>query len=561
MNLFSLGFKSDKDLQKYLSYGKIDISPNKSKQKPERKSTYTDSHLDYLIDDNNGKISMGIRDSNLPENYSDKDKREKNTEKKIEEEEEIQGEEKGDKIQKEEKGEEIQREEKEGDESTERKTSIVLDNKRTLFHKIFGPMEAGSIRGSIFNMVILSLGTGMFALPKYMSNTSLFFSCLLIISICFSVWWSLLLLSKACEKNNIYNYSKLIGLLYGNFFSIIYDTIVILYSFGVLILFNIIIYATLGEALYGIYYYKKYKTLKEFQNNSFWNEWYIQILLPYAASIIIVYPMCLIKDVSKLRIISLIGVLNIIFLILIVIYQSKDYIKKDNLENNVNYLDIKKGFKDKFDAFNFISTIFYASCFHIGCVPVINTLKNNVRRRIYKAIRRTILIDIFLYLSIAVIGYLSYPKNTPSLIIQRPTLNEGDSDIIMGLGKIGLVFTFFTKLPNTYASLRITLFDKIFGTTEITNMKNYIVTFIVIIICVTSSIVYKEISSYIKIMGGLFSTLVGFLFPSLLIVKSNKRKRYHWKNILTVGLYTLLTLIGFASSGLTVYYLIKGEDN
>ena len=561
MNLFSLGFKSDKDLQKYLSNGKIDTSPNKSKQKPERKSTYTDSHLDYLIDDNNGKISMGIRDSNLPENYSDKDKREKNTEKKIEEEEEIQGEEKGEKIQKEEKGEEIQRKEKEGDESTERKTSIVLDNKRTLFHKIFGPMEAGSIRGSIFNMVILSLGTGMFALPKYMSNTSLFFSCLLIISICFSVWWSLLLLSKACEKNNIYNYSKLIGLLYGNFFSIIYDTIVILYSFGVLILFNIIIYATLGEALYGIYYYKKYKTLKEFQNNSFWNEWHIQILLPYAASIIIVYPMCLIKDVSKLRIISLIGVLNIIFLILIVIYQSKDYIKKDNLENNVNYLDIKKGFKDKFDAFNFISTIFYASCFHIGCVPVINTLKNNVRRRIYKAIRRTILIDIFLYLSIAVIGYLSYPKNTPSLIIQRPTLSEGDSDIIMGLGKIGLVFTFFTKLPNTYASLRITLFDKIFGTTEITNMKNYIVTFIVIMICVTSSIVYKEISSYIKIMGGLFSTLVGFLFPSLLIVKSNKRKRYHWKNILTVGLYTLLTLIGFASSGLTVYYLIKGEDN
>ena len=555
MNLFSLGFKSDKDLRKYLNYGKIDNTPIQNKQRPERRSTYTNCQIDNLID-NNEKISMGIRDSNLPENFSGNDRQENNEEKNIEKEEEDKKE-----IQKEENGEEIQREEKEGDESTERHTSIVLDNKRTLFHKIFGPMEAGSIRGSIFNMVILSLGTGMFALPKYMSNTSLFFSCILIVSICVLVWWSLLLLSKACEKNKIYNYSKLIGLLYGKFFSIIYDTIVILYSFGVLILFNIIIYATLGEALYGIHYYKKYKTLKEFQDNSFWNEWYIQILLPYAASIIIVYPMCLIKDVSKLRIISLIGVLNIIFLILIVIYQSKDYIKKDNLENNVNYLDIKEGFKNKFDAFNFISTIFYASCFHIGCVPVINTLKNNVRRRIYKAIRRTILIDIFLYLSIAVIGYLSYPQNTPSLIIQRPTLKEGDSDIIMGIGKIGLVFTFFTKLPNTYASLRITLFDKFFGTTEITNTKNYIVTFIVIMICVTSSILYTEISSYIKIMGGLFSTLVGFLFPSLLIVRSNKRKRYHWKNILTVGLYTVLTLIGFISSGLTVYYLIKGEDS
>ena len=131
----------------------------------------------------------------------------------------------------------------------------------------------------------------------------------------------------------------------------------------------------------------------------------------------------------------------------------------------------------------------------------------------------------------------------------------------MSIGKLGFVFTFFTKLPNTYASLSITLFDKFFGTTEITNFKNYIVTFIVIMICVTSSILYNDISSYIKIMGGIFSTLVGFLFPAFLIVRANRRKRYHWKNILTVAFYSLLTLIGFTSSGFTVYYLVKGEEN
>ena len=540
MNLFSLGFKSDKDLKKYLNSGNIQEGPSQNNSSSQN---YTDSEQTSKIDnllDNSEKISIGIRDSNVPESYIEERKTEQEEDQKNLDKEEDKNEEK---------------------ETSLRHDSMVLDNNRSLFLKTFGPMEAGSIRGSIFNMVILSLGTGMFALPRYMSNTSLLFSCLLIIGICILVWWSLLLLSKACEKSKIYNYSKLIGLLYGKFFSIIYDTIVILYSFGVLILFNIIIYATLGEAIYGLYYYKEYKTLDDFKNKSFWPKWYIQILLPYAASILIVYPMCLIKDVSKLRIISLIGVLNIVFLIIIVIYQSKDYITKDNMENNVNYIDFTKGFKGKFDALNFISTIFYASCFHIGCVPVINTLKNNVRRRIYKAIRRTILIDIFLYLSIAVIGYLSYPKNTPGLIIQRPTLKEGESDIIMSIGKLGFVFTFFTKLPNTYSSLRITLFDKLFGSTEITNMKNYIITFIVIMICVTSSILYSEIMSYIKIMGGLFSTLVGFLFPALLIVRANKRKRYHWKNILTIILFTSLTIIGFASSGFTIYFLAKGEAN
>ena len=131
---------------------------------------------------------------------------------------------------------------------------MIVENQRSLFHKIFGPIEAGSIRGSIFNMVILSLGTGMFALPKYMANTSLLFSCILIVSISILVWWSLLLLSKACEKNQIYNYSKLLQLLYGKSISLIYDIIVLLYSFGVLTLYNVIIHSTLGEALYGLKY-------------------------------------------------------------------------------------------------------------------------------------------------------------------------------------------------------------------------------------------------------------------------------------------------------------------
>ena len=538
MNLFSLGFKSDNNLKNYLNNGNININPSKNNSNTQNSIDLgQSSQMDNLLN-NNEKISIGISQSNIEESPIEKGKEEKE-----EKEERVQGD-----LKNEEKNEEWRRD------------SMILDSERSLFLKIFGPMEAGSIRGSIFNMVILSLGTGMFALPKYMSNTSLVFSCLFIVGICICVWWSLLLLSKACEKNKIFNYSRLIGNLYGKFFSVIYDTIVILYSFGVLILYNILIYSTLPEAIYGLYYYKEYDNVDDFKEESFWANWYIKILLPYAVSIFIVYPMCLIKDVSKLRIISLIGVLSIIFLILIVIFQSKDYINKDNLKNEVNYIDIRKGFEDKFDALNFISTIFYASCFHIGCVPVINTLKNNVRRRIYKAIRRTILIDIFLYLTIAIIGYLSFPKDTPNLIIQRPTLKKGDSDYLMSIGKIGFVFTFFTKLPNTYASLRITLFDKLFGSTEITDMKNYIITFVVIMICVTSSIVYSKIMNYIKIMGGLFSTLVGFLFPALLIVKANKRTRYHWKNILTMVLFTSLTLIGFTSSGFTIYYMAKGEE-
>ena len=555
MNLFTLTLKDDEELEKILTSQDED-------KKNEEKEEFTSSSQSVSKIEDNENVTMGLKDSQVDDSENEKGNNISKDQDESQEQEKPQEQEAS---QEQEPEQEPKEEQGQDDENKKinckhkHVEAIVSGNKRSLFHKIFGPMEAGSVRGSIFNMVILSMGTGMLALPKYISNTSLVLSCLLIIGISICVWWSLLLLSKSCEKNKKYNYSKLIELLYGKKLSILFDIIVILYSFGVLILYNCIILSNLGEAIYGLYFYQSFKTLEDFQQNSFWKEWYIQILLPYASSLLIVYPMCLIKDVSKLRIISLIGVLNIVFLIIIIIVQSKDYITEDNLVNNVNYINIEKGFKGNFDTLNFISSIFYASCFHIGCVPVISTLNNNVRRRIYKAIRRTILIDILFYLLVSVIGYLSIPVNTPSLIIQRPTLKPHDSDIVMSIGKIGLVLMFFTKLPNTYSSLRITLFDKLWGTTEITNVKNYILTFVVIISCVTCSILYSEISSYIKLMGGLFSTMVGFLFPSLLIVRSNKRKRYHWKNILTVVLFIGLTLIGFISSGFTIYGMIFGN--
>jgi amino acid permease len=520
MDVFRMGLKSDEALKKYLNSGVIENNGLK-------KENDDDIHIDDLME-NKEKMNIGI---------DNKDTDNDNNENFISHESEVQN---------------------KSSESTDSSqdssdNNLVEHKKRSLFHKIFGPMEAGSIRGSIFNMAILSLGTGMLSLPRYIQDTSLALSCVLIIIICIIVWWSLLLLSKACEKNNLFNYSRLIKKLYGKCLAGVYDAIVILYSFGILILYNVIIFTNLSEAVHGIFFYKEYKR-DDFIKKSFWNAWYIKYVIPYASSILIVYPMCLIKDVSKLRIISLIGVVCIIGLVSIIFYQAADFIDFKNPD--INYYDVRKG--NIVGMLNFISSVFFAACFHIGCVPVINTLKNNVRRRIYKAIRRTILIDIIFYISVSAVGYLSIPRLDKGLIIQRCPSNRRGQDIVMGIGKIGLVFTFFTKLPNTYSSLRITLFDKIWGTTEITNTKNYIVTFIVIMSCVTVSIVYKEISSYVKIMGGIFSTLVGFLFPALLIVRANRRKRYHWKNILTMMLFCSLTLIGFASSGITVYEEIKG---
>lgn len=106
--------------------------------------------------------------------------------------------------------------------------------------RAFGPLEPGSLRGSIFNMIILTLGSGCLSLPRYVGEISLSFSVFLIIVIGLLVWWNLNLLSSACDISNNYVYSRLVKDKYGNGISLFFNIIVMLYVFGVLILNQVI---------------------------------------------------------------------------------------------------------------------------------------------------------------------------------------------------------------------------------------------------------------------------------------------------------------------------------
>ena len=442
--------------------------------------------------------------------------------------------------------------------------SEEIPQRRSFMNKLFGPMEAGSIRGSIFNMVILSLGSGCLSLPKYVGKTSLSLSIVMILIIGLLVWRALNLVSKACYKKQIFIYSNLVRELYGKRLSLVYDSAVILYSFGVLILYQVIIYTLIGEAIYNLFYYNEYPTNEKFLLESFWGQWYCKYIIPYAVGLIIIFPLCLIKDVSKLRIASLFGVITLISLIVLIVVEFPSYYKyyKENtyspsdVNTHINVYNYKSGFDSSLYFFQYCSSLFYSFITTIGAVPIFNTLHNNILRRMQKVVRRTVLFDIVLFLVISVIGYLTWPVNTPDLIIEREKIRKG-ADVPMSIGRIALVLTVMMKLPNNYTSLRITIFNLIWGSTEITNKKNIIVTLIVLMICCTVSVLYSQISGYIKLIGGICSSVVGFIIPALLYARTNRYERWHWKNVVNVMVYAIMTAIGFVAAGVTIYGIVR----
>lgn len=362
------------------------------------------------------------------------------------------------------------------------------ENKRRSFiNKLFGPMEAGSIRGSIFNLVILSLGSGCLSLPKYIGETSLLMALILVIVIGLLVWWGLNLISKACYKHQTFIYSNLVKKVYGKYLAAFYEINVILYCFGVLILYQVIIYKLLGEAIYNLFYYVNFLDDEDFLKNNFWAEYYIKVVFPYAIGMIIIFPLCLIEDVSKLRIFSLFGVITLLSIIGLLIFECPSYVryyydnvyKENDPDTHLNLFDVKKGFGSALSFFQFSSSLFYSFITTIGAAPIFKSMKHNVLRRMQKVVRRTVLFDIFLFIIIAVIGYLTWPIGTPSLIIERIKIVE-KADIPMSIGRLTLVLTIIMKLPSNYNALRLTLFNIFWGTTTITKKKNIIVTLVVL---------------------------------------------------------------------------------
>jgi amino acid permease len=143
-------------------------------------------------------------------------------------------------------------------------------------------------------------------------------------------------------------------------------------------------------------------------------QWYCKYVIPYAIGLIIIFPLCLIKDVSKLRIASLFGVITLISLIILIVVEFpsyytyyKEYIYSPNdVTTHINLYDYKSGFDSSLYFFQYCSSLFYSFITTIGAVQIVNTLHNNILRRMQKVVRRTALFDIVLFIVITVIGYL-----------------------------------------------------------------------------------------------------------------------------------------------------------
>ena len=439
---------------------------------------------------------------------------------------------------------------------------IPFESKKAkLLERMLHPIQYGSLRGSIFGLSSMCLEAGALVLAIRCRQFGLvnFLLALVLGGLC--AYWTLIMMIKAGRKVKQKDYSKTVKTILGNKWGIFVDLNIALYLLGAIISFQVIIYQITGAVVYDImkiFKWQKIEEYKEFDKfkDNFWRK-NLYIKLPVMAGVgVLVFPLCLLKDVTKMRFASLIGVFALIYSIIVVVVESFFFLKFQNWDiiNKMNWFDIRQAFskEEGFPFFGGIATVFYIYSCHAGAFPVYKTLRNNTTRRIKKVFRRSILLDIIIYTCVAAASFITAPIDSPELILYRDNLEKFSPDYFIIIAKVGIIFNLFFSTPTNYSGLRISLFELIWGNSNISTMKNFFVTLIVLLIAVSVGALYDEILQYIELLGGFCSVIYCFFIPGIIYVKSNQLSRCSFQNVLTVIVLIILLLIGYLSGILTI---------
>ena len=434
----------------------------------------------------------------------------------------------------------------------------LIDN-RTYLERTFGKMKPDSLRGAIFNLCILSLGSGCLAVPQKFGYMSLIISPFaIIIAGCINLW-ALILISSLYEKYKIKRYDLLVEKLYGKSLGILLSITMFINQFGILIIYQVIIYKLLGGIINEIGGFG-YKNNDTFLKESFWGEYKWKFSVCYGITFIIILPLCLLKNVSEMRYTSTFGILSIILLILIVLIESPFFIYNwwnDGItKDKVNIFNIKQGFDKDMKFIKSITTLFYGFSCHVGAFPIISSLKNPTRKRVDKVFKYGMTLDIICYLIIGFCGYLSQPIDTPDLIIERTKIFE--NDFLMNIAQICFILAVFTKISANYNAYRV-VFLSFFNIdlNTFSNKINFILTFCTLSITTFISIVFQSISDYLSFIGSFCTVIISYLIPGLLYIKGNKYPKTHYKNIITTILLCILCPIGLSSGIFTIQGIVN----
>eukprot|EP00744_Colponema_vietnamica_P006224 GILI01009052.1.p1 GENE.GILI01009052.1~~GILI01009052.1.p1 ORF type:complete len:433 (-),score=144.38 GILI01009052.1:147-1445(-) len=405
-----------------------------------------------------------------------------------------------------------------------------LQGQRSFIQRTFTAVEPGSVRGSIFTLASTAIGAGILALP-YVLNVAGFAMGIgfLVLGAVIS-WVSIQMLVTCVRKTGITSYAELVRYVYGPKMGLVLETVVVVYCFGCVIGYFVLIGTFLPTVL------------KAMDLSSLAHRELDMIVVICGVSL----PLAFMRNFSSLRYSSLFGILMIFYLAFAIAFESSQYISAD-VFSKIPY------FRFNMDLFSALSITFFAYTCHVNVFSVYAELHNPLPRRVAKVTSRSVYVEILLYSFLAIFGFLSFPVDTPDNI----TTAYPNKDWAMLVGRLGVTLVLVMAVPLNVHPCRTNLNSLLFKSTTVDNTKHVIVTVALVLSALTLAIFIPGIKVVFSLLGGTCCIFLCYLLPGFLYMKLNSDTYLCAKNIPVLIMVVVCAVVGVMSTALTLASLGK----
>ena len=431
-------------------------------------------------------------------------------------------------------------------EDTPIKASIVEKVNEQKIEEIKKP----SISGAIFSMTALSIGTGCLTFTKKVIQFGfVWFGVVLIIG-GIATYWTLVGLVRVAKKEGDTEYSSTVRKILGKGAAILIDVMTALYSWGIIITYEVILNSLIGRVIYIFFKDKKtYETFSIYEEQK-WDKLKIKLIVLVSLTILL-FPLCLAKDIGKMRFFSLFGIISLSYTILVLLiecpffwnYYLKNVYVKDDKSTHANWVDITRAFNSNLDFFTGFATIIFSFANHQGALPVERALHTTDEKIMNKVFLISIILTLIIYFLTYISSFLTTPLQSEDLIIFRESIFN--NDIFMNIAKIAIILELFFLIPGNYNSMRCCIFHLLFGNENVRTIPNIILSSLTLILSALIGAVYKEILNYISLLGGFCCTTICFLIPGWMMIKVEWQIMTKFNKILTVFGIVTLCILGY----------------
>lgn len=441
--------------------------------------------------------------------------------------------------------------------------------KRTSVSLIFLDPENktnNNILGATFVLMKTCIGSSMFTFQVRCKHFGLlWFDVFIVVGVFLNIW-SLLRMVQVGKRTNIKDYSDIVQSVLGKRSSVVLNV-----ALGVTCLVNslcyvVLIYQLIGRFIYSVFYNTQYSDFTLFEND-IWHKAYLQYPITFGYCLLIFF-LCLIKDIAKLNFAGYAGIFAILYNIVIIIidcpkyfnYYKDNIYKEEDIKTHANYFEIKQAFTSRLHFFKGLATIFNAFACHNNLYPVYDSfsgVEGGDRKMYISLILSQIFVCILQCICVSA-AFLTDPITPSDFILFREN-RFGGLDIPMNIAKLSQAICLFFSTPLYYYTFRLTV-ERLFFKDEIGKISNIIIAAVTLSVYAFVSCIYDKILNYINYVGGFIVVLYIYLFPILLWVKNNGRG-VCLKNALELGLALILVAMGWFGGVLTILDDINGRSD